>query len=69
VPFAGTRFTASDLNRDGRADLLAFVDRGVDETGAPRGTDVWRLTSNGSAYTGGIWLTDATLVPATYTAH
>ena len=69
VPHAGTRFTASDLNRDGRADLLAFVDRGVDETGAPRGTDVWRLTSNGSAYTGGLWLTDATLAPATYTAH
>ncbi len=69
VPFAGTRFTTSDLNRDGRSDLLAFVDRGADEAGTPLGTDLWRLYSNGVAYTGELWLTDATLVPATFTAH
>ncbi len=69
VPFAGTRFTTSDLNRDGRADLLGFADRGTDASGASLGTDLWRLYSNGVVYSGGRWLSDASLAPATYTAH
>jgi hypothetical protein len=49
LPFETTRFSTSDLNRDGRADVVALVDRGVDVDGNDLGTQVWRLLSNNTA--------------------
>jgi hypothetical protein len=49
LPFETTRFSTSDLNRDGRADLVALVDRGTDVDGNDLGTQVWRLLSNSTA--------------------
>jgi hypothetical protein len=69
VPFAGTGFAAPDLNRDGRADLVPFVDLGDDAGGAALGATLWRLYSSGTAYSGAAWLTDVALVAGTYTAH
>lgn len=57
--FAGSRFAASDLTGDGRADLVAFVDRGVDADGNPLGTTVIRFVSSGSAFSRGTWMQTA----------
>jgi hypothetical protein len=46
LPFETTRFSTSDLNRDGRADVVALVDRGTDADGNDLGTTIWRLLSN-----------------------
>ena len=46
LPFEGTRLSSADLSGDGRADVVALVDRGDAEDGTPLGTAVWRLLSN-----------------------
>ena len=61
IPFAGSRFSTADLSGDGRADLVALVDRGDDATGLPLGLDAWRFISDGTAYEPGAWFTIETL--------
>ncbi len=46
LPFDATRLSSADLSGDGRADVVALVDRGDAEDGTPLGTAVWRLLSN-----------------------
>lgn len=46
LPFEGTRLSSADLTGDGRADVVALVDRGDAEDGTPLGTAIWRLLSN-----------------------
>lgn len=62
LPFAATRLSSADLNGDGRADVVALVDRGDAEDGTPLGTAVWRLLSNNEGtLTLRAWTTSATL--------
>jgi Stage II sporulation protein len=65
IPFSGSRFSTADLSGDGRADLVALVDRGVDAAGLPLGTDAWTFISDGLAYTSRAWFTSETLNWAT----
>lgn len=46
LPFEGTRLSSADLSGDGRADVVALVDRGDAEDGTSLGTAIWRLLSN-----------------------
>jgi hypothetical protein len=46
LPFDATRLSSADLSGDGRADVVALVDRGDAEDGTSLGTAVWRLLSN-----------------------
>jgi hypothetical protein len=61
VSFAGSRFSATDLNADGRVDLVALVDRGKDADGNPLGTDVSRFTSTGTRFTWSPWFGSASM--------
>ena len=61
LPLASTRLSTADLNGDGRADLVALVDRGLDADGNPLGTDTWRLASTGTAFTLDAWFGDAAM--------
>ncbi len=62
VSFAGTRFSSSDATGDGRADLFALVNRGVDADGiTPLGTAVIRFTSTGTTFNQRPWFSDATM--------
>lgn len=59
--FAGTRFSTADSSRDGRADLYALVNLGVDADGNSLGTSVVRLLSDGGRFTLRPWFSDAAL--------
>ncbi len=61
ISFAGSRFSTADLTGDGRADLVALVDRGVDEVGLPLGSDAWRFVSDGRSFTPTAWFSDPAL--------
>jgi hypothetical protein len=56
--------------KDGRADLLFFLDFGVDEGGASLGVSLVRLKSHGTYYDSRVtWRTDPTLDWATLDPH
>ena len=59
LSFAGSRFSSADLTADGRADLYALVDRGVDAEGKPLGTAGWRFLSTGTTFNASAWFTSA----------
>ena len=59
LSFAGSRFSSADLTADGRADLYALVDRGVDGDGKPLGTAGWRFLSTGTTFNASAWFTSA----------
>ena len=57
-PWASSSAASADLNRDGRSDIVLFVDRGIDADGASLGVDVERFTSTGTSFTLSFWRTD-----------
>ena len=61
VSFAGTRFSSSDATGDGRADLFALVNRGIDADGNPLGTDVVHFDSTGTTFTQRPWFSSPTM--------
>jgi hypothetical protein len=61
ISFDGSRFSTADLSGDGRADLVALVDRGRDEAGLALGVDAVRFFSDGTRYTIRDWFTSPTL--------
>ena len=61
LSFAGTRFSTADSSGDGRSDLFALVNLGVDAEGASLGTSVVRLLSDGLAFEVDPWFSDAAL--------
>ena len=61
ISFAGSRFSTADLTGDGRADLVALVDRGKDASGVPLGSDAWTFLSDGTSYAPRQWFTSPTL--------
>ena len=61
VSFAGTRFSAADASGDGRSDLFALVNLGVDAEGISLGTSVLRLLSDGLAFAVDPWFSDPAL--------
>ncbi|MFH1474222.1 MAG: VCBS repeat-containing protein, partial [Chloroflexota bacterium] len=61
VSFAGTRFSAADMTGDGRSDLFALVDRGVDGDGLPLGTTVMRFDSTGTTFRQRTWFSSSTM--------
>ena len=61
LSFAGSRFSSSDLTADGRADLYALVDRGVDADGKPLGTAGWRFLSTGTTFNPSAWFTSTAM--------
>jgi hypothetical protein len=61
LSFARTRFSAADSSGDGRSDLYALTDEGVDAEGNPLGTQVVRLLSDGTTFTADPWFSDAAL--------
>ncbi len=65
LSFARTRFTTADITGDGRADLVALVDRGVDANGTSLGTAAWRFISTGTTFTPNAWFTNAGMPWAT----
>ncbi len=69
IPFAATRFSTTDWDGDGRMDLLAYVDLGVDAAGRSLGTAIQRYMSKGTAFTRKSVRIDATLPWADFTAH
>ncbi len=69
IPFATTRYSAADWDGDGRGDLLAYRDLGVDGAGASLGTAVTRYTSTGTAFGKGPIATDSTLDWPTFIAY
>jgi len=58
LPWASSSAASADLNRDGRSDIVLFVDRGVDADGASLGVDIQRFTSTGTSFTLSFWRTD-----------
>jgi len=61
LPFAGTSFSTADASGDGRSDLFALVNLGVDAEGTSLGTSVVRLLSDGLAFAVDPWFSDAAL--------
>jgi hypothetical protein len=61
LSFAGTRLSAADATGDGRVDLFALVNRGVDADGNSLGTDVVRLPSTGTTFSMEPWFSSPTL--------
>lgn len=61
ISFKGSRFSTADLSGDGRADLVALVDRGRDEAGLALGVDAVRFFSDGTRYAIRDWFTSSTL--------
>ena len=61
LPFSATRFSTADTSGDGRADLFALVNLGVDGEGNSLGTAVSRLLSDGLTLSVDPWFTDAAL--------
>ena len=61
LSFAGTRFSTADSSGDGRSDLFALVNLGVDAEGVSLGTSVVRLLSDGLAFEVDPWFSDAAL--------
>lgn len=61
LSFAGTRFSTADSSGDGRSDLYALVNLGLDPAGISLGTSVVRLLSDGLAFTMDPWFSDAAL--------
>ena len=57
LPFSGTRFSTADASGDGRADLFALVNLGVDAEGNSLGTAVSRLLSDGLTFSVDPWFT------------
>ncbi len=55
LPFDSSRLSVADINRDGRADVFALVDRGIDPDGLPLGTDGWRIRSSGTTWQATSW--------------
>lgn len=61
IPWSAVKPVASDTDRDGRTDLLLFVDQGRDESGASLGVTIIRLRSYGTYLSSpGVWKTDPT---------
>ena len=61
LSFAGTSFSTADASGDGRSDLFALVNLGVDAEGTSLGTSVVRLLSDGLAFAVDPWFSDAAL--------
>jgi hypothetical protein len=61
LPFSGTRFSTADASGDGRADLFALVNLGVDAEGNSLGTAVSRLLSDGLTFSVDPWFSDPAL--------
>ncbi len=61
LSFAGTRFSTADLTGDGRADLVALVNRGTSADGLPLGTAAWRFISTGASFETQPWFTNETM--------
>jgi hypothetical protein len=61
VPFGGTRFSTADASGDGRSDLFALVNLGVDAEGIDLGTSVLRFLSDGAAFAVDPWFSDPAL--------
>ena len=61
LSFGGTRFSTADYSGDGRSDLFALVNLGVDAEGTSLGTEVVRLLSDGLTFTLEPWFSDAAL--------
>ena len=61
LPFDGTHFSTADASGDGRADLFALVNLGVDAEGIDLGTAVSRLLSDGSTFSVDPWFSDPAL--------
>jgi hypothetical protein len=61
LPFSATSFSTADTSGDGRADLFALVNLGVDAEGNGLGTAVSRLLSDGLTFSVDPWFTEATL--------
>jgi hypothetical protein len=69
LSFAGTTFSTADSSADGRTDLFALVDLGVDAEGASLGTSVMRLLSDGVAFSIDPWVSDPALRWVTAAPH
>jgi hypothetical protein len=69
LSFAGTRFSSADSSADGRSDLFALVDLGVDAEGTSLGTSVMRLLSDGVAFSIDPWVNDPALHWVTAAPH
>jgi FG-GAP-like repeat/Stage II sporulation protein len=61
LPFSATRFSTADASGDGRADLFALVNLGVDAEGNSLGTAVSRLLSDGVTFSVDPWFSDPAL--------
>ena len=61
LPFGRSKLSVADLNRDGRADVFAIVDRGTDVDGNPLGTDGWRIRSSSTTWRATPWFSRADL--------
>jgi hypothetical protein len=61
LPFSATRFSTADTTGDGRADLFALVNLGVDAEGNSLGTAVSRLLSDGLTFSVDPWFSDPAL--------
>jgi hypothetical protein len=61
LPFSATSFSTADTSGDGRADLFALVNLGVDAEGNSLGTAVSRLLSDGLTFSVDPWFSDPAL--------